>query len=367
MSTSVYQYLQEQSDMVIHIPVSTVDKATLFTEYSVLYNSEQVSFEAVFGRSGLMRYKYLFFQHHTMLWSYDQVSMEHFRDHVFKEMHDSESDRAALESRIAVVPYLHSLERQEVLRKLFYKNCSELQQGYATPLTRIDDSYTIIQEIPQRIHNIVALNEYGTVQNDETKTISKSIELQIHEHEIKSHHGHKVILFSGTVSNRRVEIITKLELHYFPLMSRSQSPLSSDIKFYSICDRVFYYHYDYYIMKAKVIVNIASSFNGSVFETHRINHLLSLGKVIVSEMGANTSIAERYADGVILIPNAEDPKNITMLLKAIDSMIHNETAMEMQSKKAQAFYRDRILKHDKLQLIQAVSKALRFYLSKGWK
>jgi trehalose-6-phosphate synthase len=75
-------------------------------------------------------------------------------------------------------------------------------------------------------------------------------------------------------------------------------------------------------------------------------------------MGANTSIAERYADGVILIPNAEDPKNISVLLKAIDSMIHNETAMEMQSKKAQALYKETILRRDRWQMIKGMIKTV---------
>jgi hypothetical protein len=114
-------------------------------------------------------------------------------------------------------------------------------------------------------------------------------------------------------------------------------------------------------MKAKVIVNIASS-NTSIFETHRINHLLSMGKVIVSEMGANPNIAERYADGVILIPNAEDPKNISVLLKAIDSMIHNETAMELQSRRAQAFYNERIFKNDRWQFTQTMVRAILFQI-----
>jgi hypothetical protein len=204
---------------------------------------------------------------------------------------------------------------------------------------------------------VFALKEYFFEKDNETTYITNSIESQIYEDEIKSHHEHKVIFFSGTLSNRRGDILPPLEYHYFS--SFGLGPINQNIKLYSIYQRVFYYHYDYYIMKAKVIVNIASS-NTSIFETHRINHLLSMGKVIVSEMGANTSIAERYADGVILISNTEDPKNITMLLKAIDSMIHNETSMEMQSNKAQAFYKDRILKNDILQLIQSMVKTINY-------
>jgi hypothetical protein len=113
-------------------------------------------------------------------------------------------------------------------------------------------------------------------------------------------------------------------------------------------------------MKAKVIINIAS-YNTSIFETHRMNHLLSIGKVIVSEMGANTSIAERYADGVILIPNEQDPKNISILFAVVCDLIQNETLLAKQSKKAQTFYQEAIFKQDIKVLIRSMVKTISYF------
>jgi hypothetical protein len=56
-------------------------------------------------------------------------------------------------------------------------------------------------------------------------------------------------------------------------------------------------------MKAKVIINIASS-NYAVFgETHRMNYLFLLGKVVVSEMGQKEEMTVRYREGMMLIQN----------------------------------------------------------------
>ncbi len=80
--------------------------------------------------------------------------------------------------------------------------------------------------------------------------------------------------------------------------SHYNETLSKMVKFFSICDRVFFYHHDYY----KVILNIASS-NVSIFEIHRINHFLS-------EEGADMSMEGRYKDGVMRLSNTA--KSVTV-------------------------------------------------------
>ena len=84
MSLQVYNYFQDNgTTIMIHIPVSTVDDMTVFGKHSIVYNSEHPSYEKVFGRIPIMRYIYLFHYKHTMIWSYNQLSINHLCDNVF--------------------------------------------------------------------------------------------------------------------------------------------------------------------------------------------------------------------------------------------------------------------------------------------
>ncbi len=159
--------------------------------------------------------------------------------------------------------------------------------------------------------------------------------------------------------------------------------MSPMIRFYSLCERVFYYHHDYYIMKASIIINIASS-NTSILETHRINYLLSLGKMIITETGADLDIAMKYAQGggvVMLrrdmtynydnIANEEDKLQRdgihartcaqAMFVTSIVNYLWKPNELLAQCQRGYLFYKNIILPENKRDLLKAIYQTLLYY------
>jgi hypothetical protein len=229
-------------------------------------------------------------------------------------------------------------------------------------MNRITERYSVIQDIPHRIHNFIPLSDYHYQNEAHTRIFSDEQITWIHEEEKRTYRDHIVVLFIGSLSNRRHVILQMLEQLF--TLAWVQGNLSPYIKFYSVCDRVFYYHYDYYVMKAKVIVNIAST-NASVFETHRMNYLLSLGKVVISEMGAEESIAERYREGVILVPNnnASDwHSQAQIIFDMLMDVVHDQSTLARQSMKALKLYKTKIRKGGKKRLMIALKNTITHWL-----
>ncbi len=231
---------------------------------------------------------------------------------------------------------------------------------------------SIRTHIPSLIHQFVPYQSYLSTFNPLHQQ-----EDVVYRQYMDNHSNHDIVLFMGTCTERRIKIITQLEYLFYE--SHHNNRISDNIQFYSICDRVFYYHQDYYLMKAKVILNIASS-NVSIFETHRINYFLSLGKVVVSEVGADRSIAERYKDGVVLVPreadcigvvsdergNKCDTLKIIMQAETIFSIVigllQNASQLEKQGYQAKQTYNELIRKIGKQQLVVALNETFNMLL-----
>jgi hypothetical protein len=141
---------------------------------------------------------------------------------------------------------------------------------------------------------------------------------------------------------------------------------------------VFSYEQDYYLQRASIVLNIGSS-DVSVLETHRINNLLSMGKVVVSEVKANATIAEDYKDVVVLVPiiakeemNDEDISNIEIrLIEEQASIIHqillnllaDENELKLRSQLGRSHYVNRLLPNHKLKLYQALNQTVNYFSS----
>jgi hypothetical protein len=112
-----------------------------------------------------------------------------------------------------------------------------------------------------------------------------------------------------------------------------------------------------------------ASSNISIFESHRINYLLSLGKVVVSEMGADETIAKRYRDGLILLPNGNTEAvdqlsvHVINIYDIVTKLASNDTMLLQQSLTAQRFYSDVFFVERKKELGSAVDATISYFMN----
>jgi hypothetical protein len=382
MNLNIYDYFQEDKNkLLIHVPISTVDDVTMFAKYSVIYNSEQTTYDKVFGTFTISRYMYLFHHKSTVIWSYNDLSTIYLREQVFA---NTVSENREREQRIAEVPFLYPQDRKEVLHKLFNHqedNMVDLE-SYPNPTTRINSNSTIHHCIPTRMHHLNPLEQYYHKVGSETKPFFNSSKIEeIYDQEIKTHQYHRIAIFLGTCYERRRILLTKLEsLFVLNLINKQEFRL-----FYSICQRVFSYEQDYYLQRARVIINIGSS-DVSILETHRINNLLSMGKVVVSEVGVNMTAANLadYEDAIVLVPminrNAhiakmedEDSLNnvetslieeqASNIFQIVLPMLADDTELRSRSQRGRALYLQKILPKHKMKLYEALDKTVDYFFS----
>ena len=331
MSWAVYDYLHTRDPLseIIHIAVSAVDDVTIFGKHTVIYNSEQISYSSVFSQIGLRRYQTIFQRANAMIWSYDNVTTQYWKDILFGT--NDISKQRMLYNRIHSVPYLYDTKRMHVLSKLFDLDYDVTDSSSVMSTKRVLGNSSIYTDLSTRLHNKVPFDMLQVITTDMT-----TLPLD-----------YPFVLFVGTCTTRRLHFLLYLEYLFAEAYDTGILPVT--IKYVFICERVFYYHYDYYLMKAKVILNIASS-NVSIFETHRINYLLSLGKVVVSEVGADRSIAERYKEMIIFTQRSEEPSLENTKLHArqmyevvLELLVRNNSKWNEQLHKVKYGYNQNII------------------------
>jgi hypothetical protein len=62
---------------------------------------------------------------------------------------------------------------------------------------------------------------------------------------------------------------------------------------------------DFFVHRATAVLNI-NNHNSSALETHRINYLLSMGKIVISERGSDPSLAREYEGVVRFVGSMEE-------------------------------------------------------------
>ena len=62
---------------------------------------------------------------------------------------------------------------------------------------------------------------------------------------------------------------------------------------------------NYFVHRATAVLNI-NNHNSSALETHRLNYLLSMGKIVISERGSDPSLAREYEGVVRFVGNMEE-------------------------------------------------------------
>jgi hypothetical protein len=68
---------------------------------------------------------------------------------------------------------------------------------------------------------------------------------------------------------------------------------------------------DYFVHRATAVLNIHNH-NSSALETHRLNYLLSMGKIVISERGSDSSLAREY-EGVVRFVGSMEEMYLAML------------------------------------------------------
>ena len=385
MNWNIYNKLKQYYNLIIHIAVSVVDETTIFAPNMIIYNSEQTSYHKVFGRDGMKRFKSLFYRHSAMLWSYDNVTSNFFPTHSFPDYYDISypTKTSTLTSslhyeRIMTVPYVYSLTRKDIISKLFTKQqyVGNRDSGVITyasaPIDRVMTNSTIHQHIPWRIHRHIPLLTYY-------KDVNSMPSFMHPEYEIATQQDHQIVIFLGSCTDRRYDVLVLLEGLFMD--AQTTGHVSPMIRFYSLCERVFYYHHDYYIMKASIIINIASS-NTSILETHRINYLLSLGKMIITETGADLDIALKYAQGVVMVrrdmtynyDNIVDEEEKlhrdgihaltcaqAIFVASVVNYLWKPNDLIAQCQRGYSFYKDIILPENKRDLLKAIYQTLSYF------
>jgi hypothetical protein len=132
-----------------------------------------------------------------------------------------------------------------------------------------------------------------------------------------------LILIGSDSHGRRKELIDNIVNHWMKrdgitFLARPFLPYS---------DLFDIYTREFYVVHTRVILNV-HQFNDSILETHRINHLLSLGKVIVSERSfLDPALDQSYGQAVVFT-NYED------IYETALEYIRNDTLRRDQEKRA---------------------------------
>jgi hypothetical protein len=306
---------RDSNAILLHIVISSVDMS-IFGQRAIVYNSEQIVYSAVY-EEGLQRYLFLLRDQQFALWSYDNITTHHWRHHVFPNY----------SLPIFEVPYCYSPKRFEMLESLFNENGMEGNQG---PILKHNRPIAGELSISTLLHNRVPLHSIVSLADSTVPLFTSDQINAIHVHEENTWRNHKFALFFGSSTQRRHEISSSLELKF--LEGYLLGNLDANVKFYNLFGKlVLDYTRDYFIYHSKIVINIASS-EKSVFETHRINHLLSLKKVIISERGCDPVIAAAYESVVIFVNGADE------IFRVVTRLLQNETDFQMQQLRVLNYY-----------------------------
>ena len=315
----------EAEGLVLHIAVSALD-ITLFGKYSVIYNSEQLWAQIVFGY-GFPRYQQLFFEQKTMIWTFSNDTLEFFTGNLVKQSSNVDMDHVVendlnyrLTDRLALVSYYH----RDIRSVLELMNVSTTEHSpYQTH---------------KLMHNMVNLEDFFT-DHASALLIHNSTEIieQIKQDEHNNRNYHNYALFMGGCSYFREPKVRLLE-NWFNEVHYLYHNVSRNNTFYNFCGSIERdYIRDFYIYRARVVLNIHNSPQSSL-ELHRINYLLANGKLIISEQGNDNDILVRqlYEGCVVFIDSLREMFDKTMYF------LINDTAWEEQVMKANECYEKRI-------------------------
>lgn len=132
------------------------------------------------------------------------------------------------------------------------------------------------------------------------------------------------VLFFGSCTHRRLEKLQELS-QYFKIYS-------SELVFHYLCGSIvtqqLNYERDYLIQSIDIVINLSGEEN-SVLEVHRLNYLLSMGKVIVSEPGINLEMIECYSSVVYFTSEIQD-----MVRYIIEDIARNRSNLQENKRKS---------------------------------
>ncbi len=128
----------------------------------------------------------------------------------------------------------------------------------------------------------------------------------LHDHSIRMYPNALHVVFFGGCNDRRSKFLEELRLH----LAKRPSDKDKRINLMNFCGYYTHdYERDFYLVNADVVINISIRDDSSL-ETHRINHLLSLGKIVISEEGVVKGVADMYREGVIFVKDSIGMANV---------------------------------------------------------
>lgn len=331
--------------IVLHIPISSFD-LTLFGKYAIIYNSEQKWCDAVFG-FGFPRYNSLFQENNMMIWTFNNETFNIFESYAsVVDYRTGVTQNPSLSSNNSV----DELETTSVHRHAMAEESSTPE--YLTAADRIAlvsyhylDMRPIYMQIHINttthfpyyaysfIHTFITLEEFFEEYEALSPYLLEVNFIQDEEHEQRDQHIFSV--FYGACSDDRAQKTKNLQywLHQDHYIHRN---VSKHYTFYNLCGYMQHdYTRDYYLMRSRVVINLQSNI-WSALETHRINYLLAMGKVIISEPGNDLLMRSKYNGCVIFVES---------LRELYDEMMHylmNYDAWEKQKEIVKACYEQKI-------------------------
>jgi hypothetical protein len=317
---------------VFHIPVSTFD-VSFFGQNAVIYNSEQTWCDQVFV-DGLIRYQELLNQEKAVLWTFNQASLSHFISRF-----DQQKSWMKYQPKVnymSVVSY-HYIDQRPLALRLGLLSKTTFAPLASTALIHL------MLPLKEYFESSPALMPYLLTLDD------------ILDEEIESQQEHIFALFYGTCSARRIVKMSKFEQwinqHHYEFRN-----VSHRLKFYNMCGIIQFDHIkDYYVLRSRLIINV-QSYSRSALETHRLNQLLALGKVVISERGADPELSNTYQDGIVFVD--EDRAMFDTMI----NFLQNDTLFYEQERKVNTFYQ-KLSKISLQEVAEAMNKSMQYLYS----
>jgi hypothetical protein len=289
---SIEAVAQKINAKIVHIVLCPMD-LTLFAKNNVIYNSEPINSLIMFN-DGEARFRYLYSR---------TLQMWHFR---------------AADNTVDVLKGFESHETNSAHKKLHIV-------PFAYPSSRLD----ILKSMNI---SITAIEPFS-------------------DHSIRLFPDSLRVVFFGGCSDRRADFIDNLRAQ---LVIRQTEKKRRKINFLNFCGYyTFDYERDYYLVNADVVINV-NTLNDSSLETHRINHLLSLGKVIVSEEGSSSELADTYRSGVIFVEGSQE------MAKVLGELADDKKALQVAHRNALTLHN--ILKDQSVQFLSDAMIQLHYAL-----
>ena len=245
---------------------------SMYMPLNVIFNSENPAWCELLFSYGWKRYKEML-EESAMIWTYSYLSNEVFQTHFPNR-------------QIAVLSYSYSPGRSNLLQNEY-----QITEK-ATPYN--------MDTLPDNIQ--VAYVFFYGIWTQRRETILGVLKANMSE-------AYATILREGRTDT--------LAPYFFNFMD------------FFISD----YVRDYYIIKADILLNI-NTMPSSSLEIHRINYFLSLGKVVISEKGADPNLVSKYAHIVIFVDSTEE------MLERIYELTNNSTKLEEAKVRVREHYDD---------------------------